>query len=121
MSELIGSEIKAEWFRKFRRNDYERFYNFYYVWWSRLNGLRGEERQNVCGITDPFINFQSVCQSNIADEYHKLICLDLMEWMVYTGIDREYQKKGAMQTLTVLTIVSREARNEWPNLFEDEM
>jgi len=117
MSELIGSHIKSEWFCNFGRNEYERFYNFYYVWWTRLNGLCTDERQKVCGITDPFELFHTICNSNISDEYYKLICVGLMENMVYTGIDEEYQKKGAMQTLTVLTIVSREARTEWPDLF----
>jgi hypothetical protein len=38
--------------------------------------------------------------------------------MVYTGIDVEYQKLGALHVLSVLTIVSMDARRNMMWLYE---
>jgi hypothetical protein len=44
--------------------------------------------------------------------------LTIMENIIYTGIDIEYRKLGALHVLSALTLVSIPARNSLPWLYE---
>jgi hypothetical protein len=46
------------------------------------------------------------------------ICITVMENMVHGGVDVEYQKIGALHVLSVLTLISMDARNNMRWLFE---
>lgn len=116
MRELLRGQVNPEWFRNLSRSDYDRFYHFYYIWWMRLNGLSEAEKWDVCGLTEPFAGFNSIdVEGGI--EYYRELCLDLVEKMVFTGIDESRQIIGATDVMTVLTVVSNPARTEWPELF----
>ena len=46
------------------------------------------------------------------------MCLKIFECMVYCGADDEYRRIGALHALSALTLVSMEARQAMPWLYE---
>jgi hypothetical protein len=46
------------------------------------------------------------------------LCISLVEDLVFTGIDDEYRRLGALHVLTALTLVSSAARGSLPWLYE---
>ena len=71
---------------------------------------------NICSLQDPFINSHRVMNVSI-DELRR-VCLFVMENMVYTGVDIEYQRIGALHVLSCMTIVSLDARQQMYWLYE---
>ena len=59
--------------------------------------------------------------TDLTVEQLKARCLCVMEDMIYTGVDIEFKTLGALHVLTVLTVVSREARINMPWLYESLM
>ena len=45
-------------------------------------------------------------------------CLTIFENLIYTGIDEDHRKLGAFHALSALTVVSRDARQSMPWLYE---
>jgi hypothetical protein len=54
----------------------------------------------------------------MSKEQMQEICLNVMEAMVHTGVDTEYRKIGTLHVLSVLTIVSMQARNSMTWLYD---
>jgi hypothetical protein len=118
MTELTAHTVPPEWFHGFSRTHWERYYHFFYVWWTRLNGMQVHEKQCVCGPTDPFAAFDRLCHGTDDDGEVKELCVQLTEQMVYAGADESWQRRGCMQVLTIMSIMRRDARQQWPDLCE---
>ena len=113
---LIGGEVDAAWFISLSKNELDRFYHFYHIWWTRSSSLSDEEKRNICATSDPFV-FLSQIEPHWEEALYRRICLELMEWMVFTGTNAESCGKGAQHTIMLLTVVSRDARRARPELF----
>ncbi len=118
ITELTAHTVPPEWFHSFSRTHCECYYHFFYVWWTRLNGMQDHEKQCICGPTDPFGAFDRICRGTDDDAALKQVCVQLTEQMVYAGADETWQRRGCMQVLTILSIMRRDARQQWPDLFE---
>lgn len=115
----LGNYTQAAWFDNLLTRDYIRFYRYLYDIWNYRGQLSNEMKRNICSLTDPFRNNWLVRNSTILEhEQIKKICLNVMEHMVYTGIDIEYRKLGALHTLSALTIISVPARQNMMWLYE---
>jgi hypothetical protein len=114
---LIGGEVDVAWFLSLSQNELDRFYHFYHVWWTRSSSLSAEEKMNICATSDPFV-FLSQIEPHWAEALYRRICLELTEWMVFTGTSADYCRKGAEHTIMLLTVVSRDARRARPELFD---
>jgi hypothetical protein len=114
---LIGGEVNPDWFLSLSQNELDRFYHFYHVWWTRSSSLSDEEKRNICATSDPFV-FLSQIEPNWAEALYRRICLELMEWMVFTGTNANSCAKGAEHIIMILCIVSRDARRTRPELFD---
>ena len=74
----------------------------------------------ICPLWDPFV----VMNSNPFDhtrfelEEIRMLCVSVIEDMIYTGVDTEYRMLGAFHVLSALTIVSMNARNSMMWLYE---
>jgi len=53
-----------------------------------------------------------------AESVEKRMCLNVLEEMVYTGVNDEYRMLGAFHCLSILTVVSIPARNSMMWLYE---
>jgi hypothetical protein len=115
---LVNGEANPEWFLQLTKNECDRFYHFYYIWWTRSNPFSEDIKSAICGVTNPFSTLNLI-DENSTEEFYKSICLDVIEAMVYTGMDEYHCALGAKQVLTILTVVSRHARRVWPELFNE--
>jgi hypothetical protein len=107
IKELTGYEYDPCWFSNLTKSDYDKFYHFYWVFWSRSN-------ENECRLIYPFDDaFYALPLFNkpASDVFYKHACLELIERMVYSGVDEVWQRKGAEQVITVIHIVILSKQN----------
>jgi hypothetical protein len=116
----LGNYTQSQWFSTLDRREYIQLFRMLYEIWMYRGRLTREIKMYICILADPF---QAVYRERIA--FHEAsievirdLCLKVMEYMVYCGIDDEYRKIGALHVLTALTYVSLGARSSLPWLYE---
>jgi hypothetical protein len=115
----LGNYTDASWFNNMTTQSYFRYYRYLQDIWIYRGQLSNETKRNICSLTDPFRNNYLVRNSIMVEhEQIKKMCLNAMEHMIYTGIDIEYRKLGALHVLSALTIVSLAARQSMMWLYE---
>jgi hypothetical protein len=110
----LGNYTQASWFSSLEKRDLARFFRCIHDIWMFRAQLSYETKRNVCSIlgNNPFQNvYLPGNYSDISFETMRISCLSVMENMVYSGIDVEYQRLGALYVLSALTMVSPNARN----------
>jgi hypothetical protein len=118
--DLLGNYTDSNWFINLEKREYIRYYRYLYDIWHYRGQMSPETKRRICRLHDPFINtsLSSLNLPTTTTEDCRAVCLYIMENMVYTGIDAEYQKIGALHVLSVLTIVSMDARRNMMWLYE---
>jgi hypothetical protein len=116
----LGNYTNAEWFSTLTLRDYIRLYRNLYDIWNYRAQLSYEMKRKICLLNDPFLGIfnQRIYYNDISFSQIQEACLKVFENMVYTGIDIEHRKIGTMHSLSALTIVSLDARNAMPWLYE---
>jgi hypothetical protein len=113
----LGNYTQSNWFH-LSTNNYIRFYRCLYDIWSYRAQLSRETKSNICSLCDPFQRMGRINELHTSLEQITLRCLFVMEHMVYTGVDIEYRRLGALHVLSALTVVSLNARNAMGWLYE---
>lgn len=116
----LGNYSSVEWFAELEKMEYVRFYNYIYNVWRYRGGIPVEAKERICCLGDPFNHrfiLRFVYSENTIDRIREL-CISLVEDLVFTGVDVEFRKLGALHVLTALTLVSAGAREQLPWLFE---
>lgn len=116
----LGHYTQAEWFLQLCHRDTIRFYRNLHELWHYRAGLSFSVKVYICPLWDPFIMQmaeQSMNQQN-DEEVIKTMCLNVMEEMIYTGINQDYKMLGAFHMLSALTLISIPARNSMMWLYE---
>ena len=87
--------------------------------WAYRAQLTNEVKNKICNFKDPFTNLGIMHANMINDNYDVLanISLTLIEKMVYSGIDQDSRSLGALYVLTSLTLVSPNAADAMPWLY----
>ena len=111
--DLLGNYTNDSWFQNLSNSDYRRYYNYLHDIWRYRANLSYSTKKKICSLYDPFQNTQQYINSNIKD-----LCVSIMENIVYSGIDEDFRKIGAMHVLSALTFVSYNARTNMPWLYE---
>lgn len=114
----LGNYTQASWFDNLTTNDYIRYMRYLGDIWNHRGQLSSETKRNICSILDPFEQRFFYPVSHDPRENVKQVCMYILEHMIYTGIDVEYRKLGALHALSALTIVSVPARNNMVWLYE---
>lgn len=116
---LLGNYAESRWFMDLGRSRLARFYQAYYDWWHTRSRLTSEMRENICILDDPFsdVRLLYLYPTTTIEDFREA-CVRLMENMVYGSRETEYRTLGAMQMLTILTVVSFPARNAMNWLYE---
>ncbi len=116
---LLGNYAESRWFMDLDRIRLARFYQTYYDWWHTRSRLTNDMRQNICILDDPFsdVHLLYLYPTTTIEDFREA-CVRLMENMVYGSRETEYRTLGAMQMLTILTVVSMPARNAMNWLYE---
>lgn len=122
----LGNYTESSWFTELSHSRLHRFITYLYEFWKWRANLSHETRKKICPHFNPFIDglegrvsLSGISETvlNDIDELRR-VCLTVMENLVYTGLDEEFRKIGAMHVLTILTHVSLNARNSIPWLYE---
>lgn len=116
---LLGNYADSRWFMDLDRNRLARFYQIYYDWWFTRSRLTPEMQQNICVLDDPFsdVHLLYLFPTTTIEDYREA-CVRLMENMVHGSVETEYRTIGAMQMLSILTMVSLPARTAMYWLYE---
>jgi hypothetical protein len=81
--------------------------------WNKISSV---VRQKICPHISPFsTGFFGISPANISTE----MVVKMAEVLVHSGIDNEHKQLGAMYFLSGLTLVSVNARNQMPWLYEN--
>jgi hypothetical protein len=119
----LGNYSDSEWFIALQRVDLIRFIrNVHDIWYYRAN-LSQDMKQRICPPNgNPFVLNNTHVNLNVltllTDPEIRTICVSIIERMVRRGVTREDQCLGAFYVLATLTIVSQDARNALPWLYE---
>jgi hypothetical protein len=119
----LGNYTQSVWYSNLDRGEYIRFYRTLFDIWQFRGQIPMGVKMKICPIVEPFTNIFSshINHLEISLEQIQLICTTVMENIVYSGIDEEYRKIGALHVLSALTLVSRSARSAMPWLYESIM
>jgi len=116
----LGNYTQIEWFSQLQHRDYIRLYRCLYDIWNYRAQLPNSIKRKICIINDPFYGiFTDRTQyRDVSLEVIKESCIRVFENLIYTGIDDEHRKIGALHALTALTVASFRARQSIPWLYE---
>jgi len=116
----LGNYTNYHWFLDLERRDYIKLYRTIYDIWTFRGHLSREMKYNICILEDPFheIHRERIYLYEASLDVVRELCLKVFEKLVYCGIDDEHKKIGTLHVLSALTIVSENARNAMPWLYE---
>lgn len=117
----LGNYSNYQWFQNLDRRNYLRYFRILKDIWCYRAQIPINVKIKISPLWDPFIMLSTDDLIDLTTDQMKTRCLCVMEDMVYTGVDTEYKTLGALHVLSVLTIVSREARVNMPWLYESLM
>lgn len=115
----LGNYTDPNWFINLEKPGLANFYKSYFELWNFQPEITSEVKRNICALNDPFSKVAILMNyTGTTHDVFREVCLALIECMVFSGIDEEHKKLGALHVLTLLTLVSYPARRQLPWLFE---
>lgn len=116
----LGNYSQSAWFSNLDRIGCLRFYRCLCDLWNYRAQLSFEIKKKICPFIEPFANIfnRNVLYNDAPLEDFQILCVTVMENLIYCGFDDEYRKISAFHLLSALTIVSVPARNALPWLYE---
>lgn len=120
----LGNYSSIEWLNSL--NKLELFTLIKYLWevWTYRANIPNEVKRKICPYFSPFFDGIDANILNINNPqepaFHdvKRTCVTIMENMIYTGINNEYKLIASMHILTAFTMISQDARENMPWLYE---
>tara|TARA_B110000967_G_scaffold199842_1_gene234772 strand:- start:14982 stop:16037 length:1056 start_codon:yes stop_codon:yes gene_type:complete len=118
--DLLGNYTSYLWFQNLSYIQLRSLYRTINDMWNIRLNLSNNTKFNICPYYSPFDNiFNHRVFPNDINEYDiKVGSLIVFENLIYSGVNDEYRKLGALYALTALTVVSMEARQAYPYLYE---
>jgi hypothetical protein len=122
----LGNYTQSSWFSELSIGRYRRLIVYLYELWRFKANMSNDVKSKICPYFNPFrdglgetITPNGVQYAVLQDiDELRRTCLTVMENMIYTGVNDDFKRIGAMHVLTVLTHVSTEARTAIPWLYE---
>ena len=116
----LGNYTHINWFSNLDLRQYIRLYRAFYDVWNYRSQLSRQLRNDICPFFGPFDNVfdNNTYHSDLNIDQIRNGCLTVFENMVYSGIDEDHRKLGTFHALSALTMVSIDARNAMPWLYE---
>jgi hypothetical protein len=117
--DFLGNYTQTSWFSTLNVIECTQVVQYLIDIWNYRSNMSREIRSQICPFFNPFyyrvFNFpRNILRIDI--NHHR--ALTIIENIVFSGGDVEYRKLGIIHVLTALTIVSPEARNALPWLYE---
>ena len=113
----LGNYTQPKWFLDLQRNQLLHFMYALEDIWSHRANLSPEVKATICPHGYPFLRGNHYRNTTNIVEL-KTIILKSLNQLVTTGIDRDSQSLGATYVLCALTLVSIDAANALPWLYE---
>jgi len=105
---LFLQRLKHIWDFGFRNN------------FNRYDRILEETKNRICFLHDPFYNIDcNFSENERTISEIQLLCIYVIENLIYLGIDFDNKRLGAMYVLTALTTVSNDARSTLNWLYEN--
>jgi len=115
----LGNYTQEEWFTSLSIRGLVHLFRYLHDIWNYRGQLTSTIKSRICSLRDPFYNMnRDVYMHGITVDTLRNECLSVMEHMVYTGIDIEYQRIGTLHVLSAFTLVSIPARQSMYWLYE---
>ena len=116
----LGNYTSSDWFTSLTRRECLVLYEQLSELWQFRAQIPQNVKMRICPLGNPlFLSMPEQWRpSEIPINVLVNGCLTVMENMVFTGLDDEYRKLGALHVLTALTTVSLPARNSMIWLYE---
>ena len=117
----LGNYTNSAWFSTLDTSQYIRLYRCILDIWNYRGQLSYSVKSKICLLGNPFseiIPRNFFTNDSISLERIQNGCLTIFENLIYTGIDEDHRKLGAFHALSALTVVSRDARQSMPWLYE---
>ena len=125
----LGNYTMSTWFSQLSRDRYLYLYKRIRELWNYRAMLEDETKHSICPFFDPFqfrmsrylghINTQR--ERDLTEVDCRKMCVILMENLIYTGRDDITKNIMTAHILSALTLVSAEARNTMPWLYDSIM
>jgi hypothetical protein len=112
----LGNYTNTSWFSNLTDRGLVNLFRYLYDIWTYRGQLTQQTKNRICSLQNPFLGMTNL-QTLEVDELRKH-CLHVMEHMVYTGIDIEFQRIGTLHVLSAMTLVSLPARQAMYWLYE---
>lgn len=112
----LGNYTNPSWFSNLTDRGLVNLFRYLYDIWTYRGQLTQQTKNRICSLQNPFHGMANL-QTIEIDELRKH-CLHVMEHMVYTGIDVEFQRIGTLHVLSAMTLVSLPARQAMYWLYE---
>jgi hypothetical protein len=116
----LGNYTSSSWFTNLDLRNLLRIHRILYDIWFFRSNLSREVRNFICPNKSPFDgvlprvgNTNELTLSQMQNAF-----ITVVENLVYTGINDDYRKIGTFHVLTAFTLVSNEARQSLPWLYE---
>jgi len=116
----LGNYTQSSWFSNLDRIGCLRFYRCLCDLWNYRAQLSYEIKKKICPFMEPFANIfnRSVLYNDAPLEDFQILCVTVMENLIYSGFEDEYRAISAFHLLSALTVVSAQARHSLPWLYE---
>ena len=116
----LGNYTSNDWFQSLTHMQFIRLYRTLYDIWIIRGQLGYQVKRSICPFHDPFDGIfpRRFYHETLNTEQIKKACIIVMENLVFSGINLDFRKIGALHALTALTMVSIPARQAMPWLYE---
>ena len=119
--DALGNYSDSKWFLNLNRNQLVRLMRELIDIWTYRASLTDETKRDICPpVGNPFgrlSHFSQLQHSDNLDEIRKYV-LEVLEKFVNLGVNRDSKSLGAYYVLGAITLVSVDAANALPWLYE---
>ncbi len=117
--DALGNYTQSSWFLNLGKDDLVRFFVKLHRHWHNRNALPPLTRDRIACIRPPFLEIDPNLDFHLINlEETRRVCIHVMEYFVFTGINEEDRRLGCMHLLSVLTLVSNPTRMALPWLYD---
>jgi hypothetical protein len=122
----LGNYTSSTWFSRLNREQYIYLFKRVRELWNYRAQIENDVKLSICPYFDPFqfrlngyLSFMNNARErNLTDDECQKVCIIAFENLIYTGRDDNCKNIMVMHMLSVLTLVSREARTAMPWLHD---
>jgi hypothetical protein len=116
----LGNYTNIGWFNNLSNRQLSLFLVRMYHFWSKIDeNLRRQICPRRILFSTANLGIEQINNSHRTLEESRALVIRIGETLVYDGVEREHRVMGAMYFLTGLTVVSMEARQEMPWLYDN--